>query len=383
MLDYAELSGLQPARPDPQRYLWTDAFAVCNFLTLYRETKDKQFRTLALDLVYQVHSFLGRHRADDQRKGWISGLSEKEGAEHPTIGGLRIGKEINERRPGEPYDESQEWDRDGQYYHYLTKWMHALAMVALATGNPVYTKWAIELARTAHSRFTYAPLPGARKLMHWKMSVDLSYALVPSMGQHDPLDGLVTYCELQSQTDKLEVQRDRLSLSDEITDIARICEGQPLATDDPLGIGSLLVDACRIAQLTVKGKFDYLGLLPEVLEAALSGLDSYSLTTAPSRLPANYRLAFRELGLSIGLHAVRRTRELIDRHPKIFSQDPSFFTLLKSIMQHLSIQKEIETFWLKRSNRESQGWLAHRLINMVMLATSLAPDGFLSPLVSK
>jgi len=35
--------------------------------------------------------------------------------------------------------------------------------------------------------------------MHWKMSIDLSYVLVPSMGQHDPLDGLVTYCELQAR----------------------------------------------------------------------------------------------------------------------------------------------------------------------------------------
>ena len=105
MLEYASLSGLRPAQPNPQRYLWTDAFAACNFLTLYRETKDDQFRTFALDLVHQVHYSLGRQRNDDRRTGWISGLGEKEGAEHPTIGGLRIGKEMNARKPGEPYEE--------------------------------------------------------------------------------------------------------------------------------------------------------------------------------------------------------------------------------------------------------------------------------------
>ena len=35
MRDFAERSGLSSPRP-PQRYLWTDAFAVCNFLGLAR-----------------------------------------------------------------------------------------------------------------------------------------------------------------------------------------------------------------------------------------------------------------------------------------------------------------------------------------------------------
>jgi hypothetical protein len=243
MLEFAASSGLSPARPNPQRYLWTDAFAVCNFLGLYRETGEEQYRKLALDLVHQVHSTLGRHRADDRRKGRISGLDEKEGAEHPAIGGLRIGKEMNERKPGEPYDASLEWDRDGQYYHYLTKWMHALARVSLVTGDPEHAKWAMELAKTAHDRFTYASSPGARKRMYWKMSIDLSYVLVPSMGQHDPLDGLVTCCELQALADRSGAQTDWPSLNAEIAEMALICEGQMLTTDDPLGIGGLPADA--------------------------------------------------------------------------------------------------------------------------------------------
>lgn len=50
-----------------QRYLWTDAFAVCNFLGLARATGEARYSDLALQLVDQVHHVLGRHRADDRR----------------------------------------------------------------------------------------------------------------------------------------------------------------------------------------------------------------------------------------------------------------------------------------------------------------------------
>jgi len=38
----------------------------------------------------------------------------------------------------------------------------------------------------------------------------------------------------------------------------------------------------------------------------------------------------------------------------------------------------IEAFWLATANRQASSWTGHRDINMVMLATSLAPDGYLS-----
>ena len=68
---------------------------------------------LALKLVGQVHITLGKHRKDSKRSGWLSGLDEEEARLHPTIGGLRIGKRMNERQPGEPLDERLEWERDG------------------------------------------------------------------------------------------------------------------------------------------------------------------------------------------------------------------------------------------------------------------------------
>jgi hypothetical protein len=196
MMEFARETGFSPARKFPRRYLWTDAFGVCNFLGSYDQTGQKTFLDLALRLVDQVHQTLGRHREDDSRRGWISGLGEQEGEGHPTRGGLRIGKGLNERGPRDPYDESLEWDMDGQYYHYLTKWMHALHRASGATGDLTYHAWAIELAKTAHAKFVYTSSPGRPKRMYWKMSIDLSRPLVPSMGHHDPLDGFVTYSEL-------------------------------------------------------------------------------------------------------------------------------------------------------------------------------------------
>jgi hypothetical protein len=88
MLDFARRTGLSPAACPPRRYLWTDAFTVCTFLELSRQSSDDTHKTLAL--VDQVHATLGRHRPDDSRSGWISGLAETAGRSHPTAGFLRI-----------------------------------------------------------------------------------------------------------------------------------------------------------------------------------------------------------------------------------------------------------------------------------------------------
>lgn len=51
-----------------QRYLWTDALAVCNSLGLARMAGEERYNELALRLVDHVHHTLGRHRPDDPRK---------------------------------------------------------------------------------------------------------------------------------------------------------------------------------------------------------------------------------------------------------------------------------------------------------------------------
>ncbi|MDX1676054.1 MAG: hypothetical protein R3314_14765, partial [Longimicrobiales bacterium] len=115
---FADVTGLTEDGRE-RRYLWTDAFAVCTWLGLGQ-------RDRALELVDRVHHTLGKHRPDDEREGWISGLSDAEAEACPTAGGLRIGKPLPERGPDDPYDRRLEWERDGQYFHYLTKWMRAL-----------------------------------------------------------------------------------------------------------------------------------------------------------------------------------------------------------------------------------------------------------------
>jgi hypothetical protein len=376
MTEFAYLTGLSPARKVPRRYLWTDAFAVCNFLELHRQTGDETYKHLALHLVNQVHNILGRHREDDLRSGWISGLNEQEGKLHPTRGGLRIGKKINERKPADAYDERLEWDRDGQYYHYLTKWMHALDRVSRVTGEPIYNMWAIELAKTAHARFTYVPSSGGPKHMYWKMSIDLSYPLVQSMGHHDPLDGFITYSQVQAKAAK-DPEKATSDLNAEIADMADICKGKNWATDDPLGIGGLLCDACTLAQLIVNQSFDQTGLMEDLLDSSLSGLESYARYNS-LKLPADYRLAFRELGLAIGLRAVEKLQGLIRGYPDLFGKKHPLHLRIETLMRYTLLGEIIEKFWLERTNREGCSWTEHCDINMVMLATSLAPDGYLT-----
>jgi hypothetical protein len=376
MTEFARLTGLSPASSAPRRYLWTDAFAVCNFLGLYQETRAEEFKDLALKLVDQVHDTLGRHRKDDPRTGWISGLDEEDGRLHPTKGGLRIGKELQERGPSDPFNERLEWDQDGQYYHYLTKWMHALNRVSGVTGNLKYNTWAMELAKTAHASFVYASSSGGSKRMYWKMSIDLFRPLVVSMGQHDPLDGFVTYNELQATAAKDPKKSMGNDLRAEILDMANICEGKIWATDDPLGIGGLLFDACRVAQLIVSENLEQAGLLETLLESSLIGLNSF-LKENSLKFPAEYRLAFRELGLSIGLQAVEKIGELIEQRSGLLREKDRLLSLLKTLSRYTGLKEIIERFWLEEANREAESWIAHHDINWVMLATSLAPDGFL------
>jgi hypothetical protein len=372
MLEYAALTGLSPAGEAPRRYLWTDAFALCNLLELYRQTNGEEWRDLAMKLVDQVHHTLGRHRSDDPRSGWISGLDEAAGESHPTRGGLRIGKSLNERRPGEPPDERLEWEQDGQYFHYLTKWMHALNRASRVTGSAAHARWALELAQAAHAAFAVPSSRGGAKRLYWKMSIDLSRPLVPSMGQHDPLDGYVTYSELQSSAEGLGLAP-RLGLKTEIAEMAAICRGREWATADPLGIGGLLWDTWRIAQLTETGRFGETQLLESVVDGALTGMEAFAVRS-PLRIPAPYRLPFRELGLAIGLKGVVPLLSWSEKN----LPEGSLRRQIEALSGYLPLAGEIEGFWLEGRNREAQTWREHREINMVMLATSLAPDGFLS-----
>ena len=376
MARFAERTGIASAH-EQRRYLWTDAFAVCNFLGLERASGDTRYLQLARRLVDRVHHVLGRHRADDQRAGWISGASEPEGEAHPTRGGLRIGKPLPERGPAEPFDEVREWERDGQYFHYLTKWMHALDQIARSTGEPVFNLWGRELAASAYDAFTYA-VPGSdRRRMYWKLSIDRSRPLVASMGHHDPLDGYVTYAQLQTTASWLRGAADGPNLGDHAAAFAAMIAGTDLATTDPLGIGGLLTDASRVAQLLPQGAFADEDLIERLLTGALTGLRSW-VRQGELEAPPSQRLAFRELGLAIGLQAVdlmvrSHAGEAAARSPGTRPK-----ALMTALLRYVPIRTEIVAFWRDPARHADRTWSEHRDINDVMLATALVPEGFLT-----
>jgi len=168
-----------------------------------------------------------------------------------------------------------------------------------------------------------------------------------------------------------------LDLGTEIDDLAVICEGNDWQTDDLLGLGGLLTDAFRVAQLFVKGDIEGSDSLRVILDASLPGLrypDRENFLYAPAR----FRLAFRELGLSIGFHALERLESIIEQNRDAFAEDRDIAILMKTLWRYLPLGEKIEAFWLDPDNQKTQVWKEHRDINTVMLATSLVPDGFLT-----
>jgi hypothetical protein len=347
----------------PRRYLWTDAFAVTNLLGFHRRTQDPRYLALARRLVDQVHEVLGRRRADDSRSGWISGLAEDEGARRPTAGGLRIGKPLPERRPGEPYDARQEWDRDGQYFHYLTKWAHALVRMRDETGELSYADRAVDLMATAHRGFTYVDRSG-QKRMYWKMSVDLDRPLVTSMGAHDPPDGLVACLEAS----RAAGNRENNTLAVAAADLERMGDRQDWTTDDPLGIGGLLEDAVRLSRLVVLHGVRQRSLVHRLLDDAERSLAYFERANSPDG-DASRRLAFRELGLAIGLGGVKAAH-------KWAGGDGELNVRFRELLRFSTLIAAIDDFWSDPNHRLVDAWLEHADINGVMLATSLMPEGY-------
>lgn len=172
--------------PNGLRYLWTDAFGLVLYVSLYRATGEQSWLERAMDLVSNVDRVLGRER------------------------GYRIGEAP---------------DRDGQYFHYLAMWLFALA--CLGDHESKYREKGIRIARDIHSPFV---IP--RRGVVWKMEEDLS-APYPGygLGAMDAFDGYVSY-RLLGETE----------LAAEIADMRAIIELQyeALRIDQDLGLGMML-----------------------------------------------------------------------------------------------------------------------------------------------
>jgi hypothetical protein len=374
MSDFATRTGLSSTAEKPRRYLWTDAFAVCNFLELFERTGEQKYRRCATDLIAQVHRVLGRYRDDDKRSGWISGLDERAGAGHPTVGGLRIGKPLRERSMTEAFDEMLEWDRDGQYFHYLTKWMHALCQAAFATNKFEYALWAVELGEAAFRGFARRSGSGQVASIYWKMSTDLSRPLVPATAVHDALDGLITFREAQRAVAKSPTKPGGAYLSSAIESLSLLCQDREWTTTDPLGLGGLLFDAGRLCQLIGDERHGDVLLLESLLKACLNGLTSLLAGRFLDRA-MSHRLAFRELGLAIGLQALPLIADAIEKG-KVPSRNRT--AIVDRLLPYDSLSDDIISVWFSRAQSPDATWRAHKDINDVMVATALVPNTFLS-----
>jgi hypothetical protein len=270
------------------RYLWTDAFGVLNFISLYKTTSDKHYLTLASRLVETVHSILGRTR---DGTACLPGATD----EHPLRGGLRIGKE-----------EASGPDGDGQYHHYLTLWMFALNRLSIATGLPSYNTQAIELAQAIHPHFLY-DRSSSRPRMVWKVSVDLSRPLVHSEGNLDPVDGLTIFRLLRA-TDGAQSE----VLKAEITDYEKIVQTKwrTYRSDDPLDLGMTLWTSHWLA-----GEEEWAAGIMQRATGHLDKLFSQGYFDSPIRR----RLAFREFGTCLGIRCGISEKRWDDRAEKITS----------------------------------------------------------------
>jgi hypothetical protein len=233
----------------------------------------------------------------------------------------------------------------------------------------------VELARGAHAGFVVVSPTGGKKRLRWKMSIDLTRALVPSTGLHDPLDAYITYNEVSHAAAHCGKDAGLPSLDAEIADTRAMIEGQRWETNDPLGIGGLLFDACRVVQLTAAGQIDRSEFAATLLRAAGDSLVAFASQPNLSD-PAEYRLAFRELGLSIGLRAVDRIRDILQSNRDLFGAYAKKES--DSLRRYTALGEAIEDFWRQPGSQQVRSWREHQDINIVMLATSLLPDQYLT-----
>lgn len=232
--------------PNGLRYLWTDAFGVVLFVSLYHETGESVYLDRAEAVVEAVDEVLGRER------------------------GYRIGEAP---------------DRDGQYYHYLAMWIFALTR--LGAVRPSYREKALEVVREIHD-----PFVNPERGVYWKMKEDLSgpYPGV-GLGALDPFHGYVVYRLLDEE-----------ALSDEIADMRVLVRrnADRLNLDQDLGLGMMLWMTHFFpeedwAQTQRPRCLDMLDTL---------WVDPPGYFCRRPSLP-NTKFAFTNYGISVGLQAVR------------------------------------------------------------------------------
>jgi len=196
------------------------------------------------------------------------------------------------------------------------------------------------------------------------------------MVQDDPLDGLLTFQQLQARAQRFADTPTELKLSREITALSSLCLGRSWMTHDPLRIGGLLTDAYKLVQLIAIYPLDDTDRLEELLQDIEYALCAF-MRHKPFSCLAEHRIAFRELGLAIGLQAISKMLKLIKQQSKCFRHPNLLIGLLEKLYVYYPVHDIIEKFWLNPKHQSFDAWQEHSDINSVMLATSLHPDGYL------
>jgi hypothetical protein len=161
------------------------------------------------------------------------------------------------------------------------------------------------------------------------------------------------------------------------TPLSLLCQHGNWTTDDPLGLGGLLFDACRLCQLPREEGLNDVRLLEELMDACRDGLIAL-LAGRPLNRPASHRLAFRELGLAIGLRALPSIIDDIAKDRTRLGSSPILRRTVDLLLPYESLAEKIISFWVPHAQHCDASWLAHQNINDIMLATALMPDTFLS-----
>ena len=256
------------------RYLWTDAFGVVNYISLYKLTDNKVYLHQAKLLIDNVHNVLGKTR---NGKLWLGNGN----IDHPTLGGLRIGK---------PNEESDD-DGDGQYFHYLTKWCYALNLAYKVTNESKYNSWSIEMGKIIFDKFVYKNKYDNKYSMFWKMKIDLSKPLVFAEGNLDPIDGYITYKMLNRYNNIKNIHfHNEVKIFKDMVDK----KVKKYYSDDTLDLGeSLWLSHCDLNNIND----DWAVILAEKALNCLDNVDQNGGFSSKDK----YRLAFREFGTVLGI----------------------------------------------------------------------------------
>ena len=124
-------------------------------------------------------------------------------------------------------------------------------------------------------------------------------------------------------------------------------------TDDPLGLGGLLFDACRLCQLFNPDNHDDVDLCEALLDACSYGLSRF-VRARPLAEAASNGLVFRELGLAIGLKGVSAIVHKITECSSHLEKRGDLRRAINLIQQHVSLGDEIVGAWLPHAERQDK-----------------------------